>query len=142
MSAMNVNAVAGVEKFTDELLAKNFVAIAKGFQDMERWIAHLEGHVGELYEMAKTAAEVQVKVKTPSRVKPFLFGAVVGVAVFTYATGNTRKVREVVEKAKEEATSRVEKAKGEAASRLEDLKDAVEEKDNDSKPGSNDAPRA
>lgn len=113
MSAMNVNAVPGVEKFTDELLAKNFIAIAQGFDSMDNrldmldnWIRHVEGHVGELYELAKKAAEVQVKVKTTSRVKPFIIGAVVGAAVYTYATRNSRKIETLVEKANEEARRR------------------------------------
>lgn len=126
-----VTAVNGLEKFTDEMIAKNFIAIANGFENMERWIAHLEGHVGEIYEMAQKAVETQAKVKTPSRVKPFLFGAVVGVALYTYATKNQRKIEKVVEVVKEEATSRIE-----------DLKDAVEDKGNGPKPGGNDAPRA
>jgi hypothetical protein len=89
--------------FTDEMLAKNFVAIASGFQDMERWVSHLEGHVTELYQAAKAASEV--KIKTPSRVKPFLIGAAVGIVLYRYSKNNRAQIEQIKKEAKEQVES-------------------------------------
>ena len=78
--------VAG-EKFTDVMLAKNFQAIAAGFQDVERWVGHINEHVDDLFDLAEKAA----KVKKPSRVKPFLLGAAAGVFVYRWVKNNGHK---------------------------------------------------
>jgi hypothetical protein len=114
-------------KFTDEMLAKNFVSIASGFQDMERWMSHMEGHITELYQMAKAAAEV--KVKTPSRVKPFLIGAAVGIVVYRYGKQYTREVKKVLQD--EGVSVQVGKAADAAKERLNPIVDKAKDVVND-----------
>lgn len=95
----------GATKFTDEMLAKNFISIANGFDDFEKYLGHLEGHINELSKSVQTLVAKTPKV---SKVKPFVFGAVVGVAVYRYVKANAHKpIVAAVNNMKDEAEQRV-----------------------------------
>jgi hypothetical protein len=90
-------------KFTDEMLARNFVSIANGFDDFEKYLGHLEGHVSEL---SKSVQTLVAKAPRVSKVKPFLVGAAVGVVAYKYFTKNRHKIEEYAETVKEEVKER------------------------------------
>lgn len=53
------------------------------------------------------AEAAKVKVKAPSRVKPFLIGAAVGVVAYRYIKKNSTVIRVRAEELKDEAQQRV-----------------------------------
>lgn len=109
MSATSALNSVATNTFTDEMLAKNFVSIANGFEDFDKLIGHVEGHVAEL---SKTVQTLVAKAPRGSKFKPFVLGAVVGIAVYKYATKNGRKIELVVEDVKSEAAARLDSLKG------------------------------
>lgn len=102
MSGLSAVSDAG-SKFTDEMLAKNFISIANGFDDFEKYLGHLEGHVSEL---SKSVQTLVAKAPKASKVKPFIVGAAVGVVVYRYVQKNRRKLEVLVENANEGARQR------------------------------------
>ncbi len=88
MSALNTAA------FTDDVLAKNFLSIATSFDDFEKFLSHLDGHVTEL---SKTVHTLVAKTPKVSKVKPFLLGAVVGVSAYRYLKKNSPKIQSYIE---------------------------------------------
>lgn len=101
MSAVSAVASNG---FTDEMLAKNFTAIASGFQDFDKLIGHLEGHVGEL---SSTVQTLVAKAPRGSKFKPFVLGAVAGVVVYKYVTRNRTKLENIVSDVQTDVRERV-----------------------------------
>lgn len=107
---MGLQAVTNAGEYTDKILTENFTNIAKALGSMDNrldmfdgWIKHIEGHVGELYTVTKELAEV--KLKSPSRVKPFVVGAVVGVVAYRYVKANKRKIEKITQDAKDQVDS-------------------------------------
>lgn len=86
-------------KFTDEMLAKNFISIANGFDDFEKYLGHLEGHVSEL---SKSVQTLVAKAPRSSKIKPFLVGAAVGVVAYKYFTKNRHKIEDLATNVKDE----------------------------------------
>lgn len=121
---MNMQSVTKAGEYTDKILSENFMNVAKGFaaadkrMDMlENGIRHLSGHIAELFEAADAAAKTAAKVKTPSRVKPFVVGAVVGVAAYRYSIRNRAKLQALADELKtkaEQAKTEVQSAAAEA----------------------------
>lgn len=107
-----LSAVDTASKFTDEMLAKNFISIANGFDDFEKYLGHLEGHVSEL---SKSVQTLVAKAPKASKIKPFIVGAAVGVVAYRYFTKNRRQVEAVVEQVKDKATEVVEQVSGKDA---------------------------
>jgi hypothetical protein len=101
---MSVTAQNVSGKYTEEILNRNFTAIAKSFSSIDGrldmfddWIRHLEGHVGELYKAAQTATKPK-GVKTKYKV-------VLGVAAGIYIGKKvmTREFNEKLERVRREA---------------------------------------
>lgn len=90
MSALSP--VPGSE-FTSEMLAKNFVAIAGGFDDFDKALMHMQGHISEL---SSTVQTLVAKTPKASKFKPFVLGAVVGVVVYKWSTKNRHKIDSIV----------------------------------------------
>lgn len=107
---MGMQAVTNAGEYTDKILTENFTNIAKALGSvdnrmdlLDNGLRHLNGHIGELFEMVK-AAEV-VKVKAPGRIKPFVIGAAVGVVAYRYVKTNKRKIEKIQQQAKEQFES-------------------------------------
>lgn len=107
---MSMETAVKAGEYTEKVLTDNFTNIAKGFKAMdnrmdmlENGIRHVSGHVAELFQMAEAASKVQVK--TPSRLKPFVLGAVVGVVAYRYAKANSRKIEKIKQEAKAQVDS-------------------------------------
>ncbi len=98
---MSVQSTVAAGTYTEAILNDNFTQIAKGFQSVNNHIQHLEGHISELYEMAQGAAKVAAKTKAPGRIKPFIFGAAVGVALYSYSKKNQHKIEAIKREAQE-----------------------------------------
>lgn len=81
-------AATPAKAFTDEMLAKNFTAIGQAFFEFENWSEKIDK---QLVEVAKLAS-----VK-PSKAKPFVLGAVVGVVAYRYLTKNAASIKKVLE---------------------------------------------
>lgn len=94
--------------FTDEILSKNFLEIAKGFSSVDNrldmfdsWIKHIEGHVTELYQMASETAKVATKgrgMKTKHKVI-----IAVGVGLYLGRKSMTNEFNRRMEQVKREA---------------------------------------
>lgn len=93
MSATTALNSVATNTFTDEMLAKNFVSIANGFDDFDKMLGHAEGHIAEL---SKTVQTLVAKAPRGSKFKPFVLGAVAGVVVYKYVTRNRTKIENVV----------------------------------------------
>lgn len=109
---MGLQSVTNAGEYTDKILSENFTNIAKALgsvdnrMDMlDNGLRHLNGHIGELFEMAKQTAETAVKVKSPGRIKPFVVGAVVGVVAYRYVKNNKRKIEKIQQQAKDQFDS-------------------------------------
>ena len=97
---MSVVSTTPVEKFTDEILAKNFVTIANTMDGFDNWISHIEGHVAELSKTVQTLVAKQPKV---SKVKPFLLGVATVVVAAKLIERNRHQIEKAVAKAQEAA---------------------------------------
>jgi hypothetical protein len=122
---MNMQAATKSGEYTEKVLTDNFLNIAKGFKSMDNRIdmldngvRHLSGHIAELFQMAEASAKVQAK--TPSRFKPFVVGAVVGIVAYRYAKVNARKIEKIKQEAKAQIDSFVAEQK-----KSEDRSDAT-----------------
>jgi hypothetical protein len=106
---MGMQSVTKAGEYTDKILSENFSNVAKGFSAMdkrmdmlENGLRHLNGHIGELFDAVRETAETTAKVKTPSRVKPFVVGAVVGVVAYRYVKNNKRQIEKIKQEAKQQ----------------------------------------
>lgn len=104
---MSVEAVTKAGGFTDEILAKNFVAIGKEFNSIAQWQRHIEDHVSELYDMAQGAGSAIKQLQKPSGI-PTKYKVIVGVAVGLYLGRRTmtnefnKRMEQVKREAKEQ----------------------------------------
>lgn len=64
---------APAKAFTDEMLAQNFIAISKAFFEFENWSEKVDKQLIEVFKLAS---------KKPSKLKPFVLGAIVGAALY------------------------------------------------------------
>lgn len=92
---MTMKSAVAAGEYTEKVLTDNFTNIAKGFQSIDAKLLHLEGHISELYEMAQVTAKTAAKIKTPSRIKPFVVGAAVGVVIYRYTKNNRNKIEQI-----------------------------------------------
>lgn len=99
-------------KYTEEILNKNFTAIAKEFERIEAWRKHMSGHITELYEVADETAqtvyqvsEKAVKAVTKKSGVPTKYKVILGVAVGIYIGKKvmTRDFNEKLDRVKREA---------------------------------------
>jgi hypothetical protein len=104
---MGMQAAQAVGEYTEQILNDNFTNVAKAFKaadvrmnGLENGLHHLSDHIAELYDMVKETGATQVVAKS-SRLKPFLVGAAVGVAVYSYSKKNKRKIEQIQRDAKE-----------------------------------------
>lgn len=73
--------------FTDEMLAQNFIAISKAFFEFENWSEKVDKQLIEVFKLAS---------KKPSKLKPFVLGAVVGAALYREVKRRNVRVETIV----------------------------------------------
>src|SRR3954471_9180103 len=91
-------------KYTEEILNRNFTAIAKEFERIEAWRKHMGGHISELFDasneigetMLELAKATQKAVSKPKGV-PTKYKVVLGVVAGIYI-GKKVMTREFNEK--------------------------------------------
>lgn len=99
-------------KYTEEILNKNFTAIAKEFERVEAWRKHMGGHIAELFDasneigqtMLELAQATQKAVSKPKGIKT-KYKVALGVAAGIYIGQKlmTHEFNEKLERVKREA---------------------------------------
>lgn len=105
-------------KYTEEILNKNFTAIAKEFERIEAWRKHMGGHISELFEASNEIGETMLELakatqKAVSKPKgiPTKYKVALGVAAGIYIGKKvmTRDFDEKLERVKREAKEQFDK---------------------------------
>lgn len=108
---MAVEAVTKAGGFTDEILAKNFVAISKEFNNVAQWQRHAEEHLVELYDFVHKAGQMAQAAAKPKGMKT-KHKVIIGVAIGIYVGRKmmTREFNEKLEKVKAQAQEQASRA--------------------------------
>lgn len=115
---MTVTAAPATKIFTDEMLAHNFRSIDSAFREVMGFMEATNGNVEHL--LKKTA-------KSPSKVKPFLIGAAVGIVVLRTMQKRSDQLKKAMDDSgiTETASQAVDKAKDVAQSTAKDVRDKL-----------------